>query len=81
LSIYTAQARQQAETKAREEGITDRSISDRSTSCRQHEYDQKAPKYTQAKIDGIVVTPLIFSRLEETMHKIMYKEAVKKTFS
>jgi hypothetical protein len=35
-------------------------------------------KYAQAKIDGIVVTPLVFSS-GGTMHKIMYK-IVKKTF-
>ena len=36
-------------------------------------------KYAQAKKDGIIVTPLVFSSGGTMMHKIMYK-IVKKTF-
>ena len=63
LSNHTAQARQQAETKAREEGITD-TVKIRQKQLQaalQVGYDQKMRKYAQAKKDGIVVTPLIFS--------------------
>ena len=80
LSNHTAQARQKAETKAREEGITD-TVKIRQKQLQaalQVGYDQKMRKYAQAKKDGIVVTPLVFSS-GGTMHKIMYK-IVKKTF-
>ena len=80
LSNHTAQARQQAETKAREEGITDivKIGQKQLQAALQVGYDQKIRKYAQAKKYGIVVTPLVFSS-GGTMHKIMYK-IVKKTF-
>ena len=80
LSNHTAQARQQAETKAREEGITDKvKIRQKQLQAAlQVGYDKKMSKYARARRDGIIVTPLIFSS-GGTMHKIMYKN-VKKIF-